>query len=98
RLARSVFYKDNKGRSFDEIPDYDHREPGPVFDKLRRLILELSERIPDRPYRRSGMSRDGDQFHTNLPADIKKPGTRYFFEVDAPDSEAKLRTLFLVAK
>lgn len=98
RLAGTLFYRDRTGRPFDEIPEYDHREPGPVFEKLRKLIWELSELIVVRKYLRLPMERAGDTFQTSLPPDAKGAGTRFFFEVDAPDSGGKLRTLFMVAK
>lgn len=98
RLAGTLFYRDQQARSFDEIPDYDHRRPGPVFETLRELITQLSEPVFAERYRRIPMERDADQFRASVPADVKKPGARVFFEVDAPDSAAKLRLLFIQAK
>ena len=40
----------------------------------------------------------GDLFRASVPADVKKTGARVFFEVDAPDSVAKLKLLFMQAK
>jgi type VI secretion system protein ImpJ len=98
RLAGTLFYRDQQARSFDEIPDYDHRAPGPVFETLRKLIFELSDPLFVERYRRIPMERETDLFRTSVPADVKKPGARVFFEVDAPDSTAKLRLLFMQAK
>jgi type VI secretion system protein ImpJ len=98
RLAGTLFYRDQQARSFDEIPDYDHRAPGPVFEKLRTLITELSEPVFAERYRRIPMERDADLFQASVPADVKKAGARVFLEVEAPDSAAKLRLLFMQAK
>lgn len=98
RLAGTLFYRDQQARSFDEIPDYDHRAPGPVFEKLRELITQLSDPLFVEHYRRIPMERDADLFRTSVPAEVKKPGARVLFEVEAPDSAAKLRLLFMQAK
>jgi type VI secretion system protein ImpJ len=98
RLAGTLFYRDQQARSFDEIPDYDHRSPGPVFEKLRDLITQLSDPLFVERYRRIPMERETDLFRTSVPADVKKPGARVYFEVDAPDSAVKLRLLFMQAK
>jgi type VI secretion system protein ImpJ len=98
RLAGTLFYRDQQARSFDEIPDYDHRSPGPVFEKLRDLITQLSDPLFVERYRRIPMERETDLFRTSVPADVKKPGARVYFEVDAPDSAGKLRLLFMQAK
>jgi type VI secretion system protein ImpJ len=98
RLAGTLFFRDKQGRSFDEIPDYDHRSPGPVFQKLLDLITELSEPIFTKEYERIRMEREGDLFIAALPADAKIPGARVFFEVEAPDSSPKLRVMFMAAK
>jgi type VI secretion system protein ImpJ len=98
RLAGTLFYRDQQARSFDEIPDYDHRSPGPVFEKLRELITQLSDPLFVERYRRIPMERETDLFRTSVPADVKKPGARVYLEVDAPDSAAKLRLLFMQAK
>jgi predicted component of type VI protein secretion system len=44
------------------------------------------------------MERQADLFRTSVPADVKKPGARVFFEVDAPDSAPRLKLLFMQAK
>lgn len=98
RLAGTLFYRDEQARSFDDIPEYDHRVPGPVFERLRSLIQELSEPLFAQTYRRIPMERDGDSYRAAVPAEAKAPGTRLFFEVEAPDSAPKLRTLFLQAR
>ena len=98
RLAGTLFYRDQQARSFDEIPDYDHRSPGPVFEKLRDLITQLSEPVFTERYRRIPMERAADLFRTSVPEDVKKAGARVYFEVDAPDSTPKLRLLFMQAK
>lgn len=98
RLAGTLFYRDRSGRPFDDIPEYEHRDPGPGFEALRKLVFELTELIVVRKYRRIPMERDGDTFQTKLPPEVKESGTRFFLEVEAPESQAKLKTLFLVAK
>ena len=69
-----------RARSFDEIPDYDHRAPGPVFETLRKLIFELSDPLFVERYRRIPMERETDLFRTSVPADVKKPGARVFLK------------------
>src|SRR5437867_135259 len=43
RLAGTLLFRDQKGRSYDDIPAYDHGDPAPVFERLRTMIDELSE-------------------------------------------------------
>lgn len=98
RLAGTLFYRDREGRSFDQIPAYDHARPGPVFETLRKLIWDLSETVGARNYLRLPMKREADLFVTALPADAKRAGTRTYLEVDAPESAPKLKVLMMGAK
>jgi len=98
RLAGALFYRDKEGRSSEEIPPYDHRDPGPAFDRLRQLIVELSEIVIQQPYRRTPMEREADIFKASLPAEAKQPGARFFLEVKAGESASRLSTLLMGAK
>lgn len=98
RLAGTLFYRDMRARSFDEIPAYDHQEPGPVFEQLRELIQELSEPVFTERYRRIPMERVGDQFRVGVPAEARKPGVRLFLEIHASDSVPRLRDLMMKAR
>ena len=98
RLAGTLLFRDEEGRPFDDIPGYDHRELGPVFGRLRVLIEKLSEPIFERRYRRIPMERDKDLFRTQLPAEGKRPGVRFFLEALADDSYPQLQALVRKAK
>jgi len=98
RLAGALFFRDPQGRSAEEVPAYDHRHPGPVFERLRELIIQLSEIARREPFMRCPMERDKDQFHVMLPDKAKQPGTRLYLEVLADDSTPKLRMLMLASK
>ncbi len=93
RIAGTLFFKETTGRSIDEIPDYDHHEPAPVFQRLRVLIHELSEPGFRRQYMRVPMERSGDQFRAGLPSEAKGPGVRLYLEVLAQDSVGSIRTI-----
>jgi type VI secretion system protein ImpJ len=98
RLAGTLYFRDETGRSFDEIPAYDHREPGPAFEGLRDLIHQLSRPVFERRYRRVPMVRVQDQYRVDVPAESKKPGARLYLEVLADDSAPQLRTIIMKAK
>jgi len=98
RLAGALLYRDKEGRSAEEIPPYDHREPGPVYERLRQLIIELSELSISQPYRRCPMERDGDQFNVALPSEAKEAGARFFIESLAEESAPKVRMLMMASK
>jgi len=98
RLAGALLYRDKEGRSYDEIPLYDHRAPGPGFERIRQLILELSEVVIEQRYRRCPFEREGDRYSVVLPSDAKAAGARFLLEVNATDSVPNLPTLLLGAK
>lgn len=98
RLAGALFFHDRKGRSFDEIPAYDHREPGPVFEKLKSLIVEMSEPIFVRPYESFPLTRAGDRFSLPLPAEAKRPGTTLFLELNSGDSRPRIKMIMMTAR
>ncbi len=98
RLAGTLFFRDEEARSFDEIPEYDHRAPGPVFASLRDLIHQLSEPVFVSRYRRIPFEREGDQFKIAAPGEARTPGARFFLEVQAVDSVPKIKTLFMQAR
>lgn len=98
RLAGALFFRDTSGLSFDELPEYDHENPGPAFEQLRSLIYRLSEMEIVRRYRRVPMERAGDRYKAALPAEGKLPGSRCFLEVEAAESSARVRALMAAAK
>lgn len=98
RLAGTLYFRDKTGRSFDEIPLYDHRDPGPVFERLRELIYELSKAEIVPRYRKLPMEREKDLFRVGLPAEAKGPGVRIFLEVAAVESSPKVKLFMMTAK
>lgn len=98
RLAGTLLYRDETGRTVDDIPPYDHAAPAPVFERLRQLIVELSEPAFDRRWTRTPLGRAGDLFRCTLPAEAKRPGARLVLEAQAVESTPRLRTILLGAK
>jgi len=98
RLAGSLLHRDEQGRSVDDIPPYDHRDPAPVFERLRQLVVELSEPLFARRYIRTKMDRAGDLFRCLIPPEAKKVGARLLIEANAAESAPRLRGLFVAAK
>lgn len=98
RLAGALFYRDREGRMAEEVPAYDHREPAPVFLRLRQLIVDLSEIVIRQPYRRCPMEREGDRYAVTMPEEARQPGARFFVEVHADSSRERVPTLLQVAK
>jgi len=98
RLAGTLLFRDQRGRSFDDIPAYDHADPGPVFGRLRTMIEELSEIDFVQRYQVIPMERTGDIFRVGLPATGRVPGVRLFLQVTAIESQPKVRGLLQVAK
>ena len=98
RLAGTLYFRDVQARSFDDIPGYEHGEPGPVFEHLRDLIHQLSEPVFTRKYRRVPLIRSQDQYRTDLPAESKRPGARLYVEVLADDSAPQIRMIMMKAK
>jgi type VI secretion system protein ImpJ len=98
RLAGALLYRDDQGRLPDAIPSSAHRDPGPVFEKLRGMTHELSEPMFRRRFVRVPMDRTGDLFRAALPADARQPGVRLVLEVHALESAPRLRTLLMTAK
>jgi len=88
RLAGALLFRDPEGRSADEIPPYNHREPGPIFTRLRELIDDLSAFVIAKAYQRCPMERDGDLFRVVIPDSAKKPGTRIFVGIHASAEDA----------
>lgn len=98
RLAGSLYYRDKSNRSFDEIPAYDHDDPAPVFDRLRRLVEDLSGEVGRLPYLRIPLERSGDQYRGSLPSEARAGGARLFLEVVADESAPSVRTILQAAK
>ena len=98
RLAGSLLFRDEGGRSEDDIPPYVHEHPAPVFDRLRQIILDLSEPVIVKRWHRLPMSRAGDVFQTALPVEFRQPGVRLFLEVVVSTSQAQVRDLMARAK
>jgi type VI secretion system protein ImpJ len=99
RLVGTLYFRDDKARSLDDIPLYDHRDPGPVFEKLRELTYELSTAVIVKRYRKFPMEKAaGDLFRVGLPPDGKVPGVRLFLEVGVVESAPKVKALMVAAK
>lgn len=98
RLAGALYFRDETGRTFDEISLYDHRDPGPVFESLRDLIRDLSKPRIVKRYRKLPMERAGDQFRVGLIPEAKTQGIRLFLEVTAAESTPRVRPLLQAAK
>ena len=99
RLAGALFYRDKQGRSAEQVPLYDHRNPGPVFLELRDLIVDLSEMVIQKAYRRVPMERrDGDLFVGTLPQEAKAAGARFFLEVESAESRDRVPLLVMATK
>ena len=78
RLAGALFYRDPQGRSAEEVPAYDHREPGPVFERLRELIIELSGIARREPvHARARWPARTITSRPRSPDRAKEPGTRF---------------------
>lgn len=98
RLAGALLYRDKTGRSADVVPRYDHRDPAPVFLRLRELIFELSEAEFEVGYRRCPMEREGDRFSVVLPSETKQAGAQFFLELGAADSINQLPLKMMTAR
>jgi len=98
RLAGALLYRDKSGRSAGVIPRYDHRDPAPVFLRLRELIFELSEAEFEVGYRRCPMERSGDLFTVVLPAEAKQAGAQFFLELVATESVTQLPLKMMTAR
>lgn len=98
RLAGTLYFRDTTGKSFDEIPAYDHGDPGPVFETLRRLIEPLSEFVFEEKYLKVQLERKEDLFRTDLPGAAKKEMARVFLQVLAQESTPRVKTLLMGAR
>ena len=99
RLAGTLYYRADPGRSLDEIPAYRHADAVPAFEKLRQLIYEWSKPAIERRWVRIPLDRLGDGvFGGAIPPQARKQGARYFLEVQANESVPRLPTLMLAAK
>jgi len=98
RLAGTLLFRDESGRTHEEIPLYSHGDPAPVFETTRKLIEELSEPVIVRRWLRVPLEPREDLFSAPLPAEVRTPGARFFLEVKADVSSAKVRPMMLGAK
>ncbi len=98
RLVGTLYFRSRPDQSFEDIPAYDHRDPGPVFERLRALIEELSEIEIRRRYERVPMERIGDVFRAGLSAEGRKQGVRLVLEVSAAESSPRIRAILQTAK
>ncbi len=98
RLAGALLVRDEQGRGPDDLPGYDHADPAPGLERLRQLVVELSEPAFRRRWLRVAMVREGDLFQCALPADAKRPGARLVLEAAAVESQPRLRTILLGTK
>jgi type VI secretion system protein ImpJ len=98
RLAGTLLFRDEARRSPDDLPAYDHREPGPAFESLRQLVVELSEPFFERRWLAIPLTRAGDNFGAALPAEAKRPGARVLINVEAVESAPRVRTIMMAAR
>ncbi len=99
RLAGALYFRDPQRGSSDDLPTYDHRHPGPVFEKLRDEIRRLAYLTVTRRFERHETVRSGDSFAlAPLPASAGQAGVRCYLEVTADASQPHLRTLMMAAK
>jgi len=98
RLAGALYYREKEGRSAEEIPNFDHAAPAPIFTHLRDLIVELSEIVIVQSWRRCPFAKQGDQFLVALPGDAKTAGAQFYLELEAEDSVQKVPMLIMAAK
>jgi type VI secretion system protein ImpJ len=98
RVAGALFNRRQRGRTLDDIPPYDHRNPGPAFVHLRELIREWSEHVHVEDWKRLPMARQGDHFRVSIPPELRRPGCRYFIEAHAAESTGRIRPVMLTAK
>ena len=95
RLAGALYYRDPDRGSSDDLPTYDHRHPGPVFEKLREVIQRLAHKIVTRRFERFEMPRaETDNFALRpLPESARQAGARCYLEIEAGPSQPMLREL-----
>lgn len=101
RLAGTLLFRDEKGRTEEAIPAYRHDDVGPVFRELDALIRELIEGEAEDVYLECPMSRDAssETFTTDtIPPEGLKPGCRYFLELRGEHSESKIPSLVSQAR
>ncbi len=98
RLVGTLYFKSRPDQTYEDIPLYDHRDPGPVFERLRALIEELSEIEVRRRYEKVPMERVGEIFRAGLSAPHRAPGVRLFLEVAAAESSPRIKSLMQAAK
>jgi type VI secretion system protein ImpJ len=98
RLVGTLYFRSRPDQTLEDIPFYDHQAPGPVFERLRLLIEELSEIEIRRRYDKIPMERTGDIFRAGLSSDQRKPGVRLLIEVTAAESSPRVRPIMQSAK
>ncbi len=98
RLAGALYFKNSARTSFEDIPAYDHDEPGPVFDRLHAMIVQMSEFVFVERYKRVPLRREGDRFLGAMPAEGRQRGIRLFFEAEAAESASKIPVLLKMAR
>lgn len=99
RLAGALYFRDPQRGSSDDLPTYDHRRPGPVFERLRDEIRRLAWLTVSRQFERFPMQAQGDTFTlAPLPEVARKPGARLYLELTADASQPRLAGLMEAAK
>ncbi len=98
RLAGTLLFRDESGRTHEQIPLYAHADPAPVFEAMRVLIEELSEPVIATRWLRIPLTRGDDTFGTKLPERALEKGARFFLDVAAGASAPRVRSLMMAAK
>lgn len=82
------------GRTADDVPPYDHRDPLPVFQALLGVIDDKTPSVIRRPYKILPMNRVGDDWQADLPPEATEPTARCFLEANSAvlDEIPKLMT------
>lgn len=97
RLAGALA-QPGRARVADDLPAYQHRDPAPLFEEMRQLIIEWSTPAIDRRWVRVELTRDKDLFAGAIPAFARERGARVILEIHAAESAPRVKTMMLGAK
>jgi type VI secretion system protein ImpJ len=99
RVAGAMFFGDPMGGGPEDVPTYSHVDPARTFLALKELIVNrLVRPITTKDWDSLPMTRAGDEFTTNIPADALKPGTQYYIEILSAGSAGQVPSLMMRAR